>query len=215
MKTLLLLSLLFTGAVRATPVLNQNAAAEGSTVQIWPDHQDSDHFYFAPSRIVLSSDAAGPKFHLTRFQTGCSVMGIGCKRKGMINALLVASFQDEALRKAQDGILRLRPQARFSAIPMLDGEVRFTAVLAPFIVAEDCSPRTGQATDEIPCNLTINNRGLSKLVPFLADGKVLAFQFVYRIQGVNALANGYVEAQTRYGVAVELGGEALKGHQDL
>lgn len=212
----LLLALLISVPVLAAPVLNLNVAAEGSKIMIWPDHADPDQFYFAPSAIRLSRGQEGAKFHLTKYRTGCSIGGIGCRSKGMINSLLIADYLDDELHQAQQGVLRLRPRARFSTIPMFDGEVIFSGTTRAFIDRHDCSPRTGQPSDEIPCGLTLNKRGLRTIVPMLNEGKTLVFQFQYRLKGVSQLNTGaYEQATTIYGVAVGLGGEELKGHQDL
>lgn len=216
MKTLLLMLLTIASSAMAVPVLNQNMAAEGTNITIWPDHADPDHFFYAPSEVVMALKDGKAKFHLTRFRTGCGPLGIGCKSRAMINTLLVASFKDEELARAQEGIRRLRPAARFSSIPMLDGEVKFTNTLRPFVVQDDCSPRTGQASDEIPCSLILNKSGLQRIVPMLNDGKVLAFQFVYKLVGVNFIPDhGFQESITRFGVAVQFGGDSLVGHEDL
>ena len=215
MKKLILSMCLAASTAHAVPVLNQNMAADGTNIVIWPDHENPDHFYYAPSIVHLAKRASEVKFHLMKYRTGCTVVGIGCRTKAMINALLVADYHSD-LEKAQQGIRRLRPQARFSTIPMFDGKVKFPPTVKAFIDQHDCSPNSGQPVDEIPCSLTLNKRGIRNLVPFLAEGKVMAFQFTYRIEGVNSYpGTGFRVASTPYGVAVALGGEELRHHIDL
>ena len=213
MKLLCYLTFLMSAAAFAVPVLNQNMAADGSLTVIWPDHEDANHFYIAPSSIRLAGEANAPSFSLKRYQGDCRFGR--CRVKGMINSLLIPDYEGDDLKRAQAGILKLRPAARFSTIPMFDGRVQFTRTLKAFIDQSDCSPLTGLGSDEIPCSLTLNGKGLNTLVPFLADGKVLVFQFVYTIRGVNMTPMGLKESSTNYGVAVKFGGEMLKDHSEL
>lgn len=218
---LLLLTLLFCSHTWAVPVLNRNMAAEGTFVTIWPDHANPDQFYFAPNFMKISVDAKlVPKFHFTQYQTGrCGRFGGalgGCKSKALLSTLMVAGFELEQLTIAQNGIRKLRPQARFSAIPFLSSEVNFGETLISFIDGHECAPKAGQAADEIPCTITFNRRGISKLMPFLNKGRILPFKFIYKISGVIEDGEGKFEKTTlNYGLTVNLGGEMLVNHPEL
>lgn len=220
MKFFILLSLLST-QLWAVPVLNKNMAAEGTLVTIWPDHRDPDQFYFAPNFMQISLDLKkNAKFHLTEYYVGrCGRLGssIGaCKRKALLTTLFVAGFEENQLKTAELGIRKLRPQARFSAIPFLGSEVEFGETLGPFIDDHECAPKAGQAADEIPCSITLNNRGIEKLSAYLAQGKILPFKFLYKISGVIDDGSGHFSLTSLdYGLTVNLGGEMLINHPDL
>jgi hypothetical protein len=221
MKALILLLTLLAHAY-AAPVLNKNMAAEGTFVTIWPDHVNPDQFYFAPNFMKIASDGQNNvKFHFTQYRSGScdtrwSVRRGYCHHKAMITSLMVAGYESQQLAQAQAGILRLRPKARFSAIPFISSKVEFGTTLKEFIDEHDCSPRAGQAADEIPCNITLNKRGISNLMPFLNSGRVLPFKFIYQIAGVIEGANGvYRDEILDYGLTVNLGGDMLIKHAEL
>lgn len=220
MKLFIILTLLTINAF-AVPVLNKNMAAEGTFVTIWPDHQDPDHFYFAPNFMRIAIDHRNePKFHFTQYQTGrCGRIGgsLGrCHSKALLTTLMVSGFNEGQLNIAKDGIKKLRPKARFSAIPFLASKVEFGETLGPFIDDHECAPQAGQAADEIPCSITLNRRGMTKLVPFLNQGKVIPFKFIYKISGlIDNGMGGFEETMLDYGLTVNLGGEILINHPDL
>lgn len=221
MKLLILLLAIMSEAYSA-PVLNKNMAAEGTFVTIWPDHQNPDHFYFAPNFMKLATDGQNNvKFHFTQYRSGScdsrwDVRRGYCHHKAMITSLMVAGYESKQLQQAQAGILKLRPKARFSAIPFLSSKVEFGTTLEVFIDEHDCSPRAGQAADEIPCSLTLNKRGIQNLMPYLNSGSTLPFKFIYKIAGVIEGANGlYRDESLDYGLTVNLGGEVLIKHPEL
>lgn len=221
MKALILIFVFMTNAY-AAPVLNQNMAAEGTFVTIWPDHANPDHFYFAPNFMkIASDDKQNVKFHFTQYRTGrCDSrlsrrMGY-CHYKAIITSLMIAGYESEQLAQAQAGIKKLRPNARFSAIPFLSSKVEFGNTLDVFIDQHECSPRAGQAADEIPCTMTLNRQGIKNLMPFLNSGRVVPFKFIYKIAGVIERADGKFENQELdYGLTVNLGGELLIDHPEL
>jgi hypothetical protein len=222
MNLTFLLVLIFSFNTFAAPILNKNMAAEGTLVTIWPDHSDPNHFYFAPNfmKIALNnSDQA--KFHFTQYRTGNCSSGWSirrghCHHKALITSLFIAGHEFEQLSIAQAGILKLNPRARFSAISFISSQVDFGQAFGDFIDSHDCSPRAGQAADEIPCNITLNRRGVKSLMPFLNNGRILPFKFIYRIAGVVEGANGhFTDEVLDYGLTVNLGGDALKNHPDL
>lgn len=207
---------------RAVPVLNKNMAADGTFVTIWPDHIDPDQFYFAPNFMKIASEGQNSvNFHFTQYRTGScdsrwNIKRGYCHNKAMITSLMIAGYEAGQLAQAQAGIKTLRPNARFSAIPFLRSKVDFGTTLKEFIDHHDCSPRAGQAADEIPCSITLNKNGISKLMPFLNSGKILPFKFIYKISGVIEGANGqYKEESLDYGLTVKLGGEMLIKHPEL
>lgn len=206
---------------QAVPVLNRNMAADGTVVTIWPDHADPNHFYFAPNFMRISNDSNGkPKFNLTQYRMGnCGRIGrrLGkCHYKAMLTSLLIADYEAEQLREAQAGIRKIRPQARFSAIPFLASQVEFDSTLEEFIDDHQCSPKAGQAADEIPCTMTLNNQGIYNLMPYLNSGAVLPFKFIYQISGVVEGPDGKLTDQILdYGLTVNFGGDMLIKHPDL
>jgi hypothetical protein len=220
MKTLLLFLAIATNAY-AAPVLNNNMAAEGTFVTIWPDHADPDHFYFAPNFMkIASDDKKNPKFHLTQYRSGnCGRISqrLGkCQYKALLTSMMIAGYEHEQLLQAEAGIKKLRPKARFSAIPFMSSKVEFGNTMVEFIDQHECSPKTGQAADEIPCTLTLNRRGINYLMPFLNSGRILPFKFIYQITGVVQEANGqYKNESLDYGLTVNLGGDDLIKHPEL
>ena len=54
MKSFLLMLFLLTTHALAAPVLNNNVAADGTMVTIWPDHEDPNHYYFAPNLMKIA-----------------------------------------------------------------------------------------------------------------------------------------------------------------
>lgn len=218
MKALLILLLIITTA-QAAPVLNKNMAADGTFVTIWPDHADPTHFYFAPNFMKIARDKDETlKFHFTQYRSGnCGrILRNRCQYKAMITSLMIAGYEESQLLQAQAGIKRIVPQARFSPIPFLSSKVEFGDTLDEFIEQHDCSPRAGQAADEIPCSITLNQRGILNLMPFLNAGRILPFKFIYKIAGVIEGANGQFENQELdYGLTVNLGGSELVKHPEL
>ena len=222
MKALLLIGIFISAQVWSAPVLNMNMAAEGTFVTIWPDHVNPDHFYFAPNFMKIASDEGNnPKFHFTQYRSGsCSsrwdIRRGRCLHKALITSLMVAGYEEEQLLAAQAGIRKLRPNARFSAIPFLSSKVEFGGNFEEFIDQHECSPQAGQAADEIPCTITLNKRGVSNLMPFLNTGRIIPFKFIYRIAGVIEGADGkFTDESLNYGLTVNLGGEMLTKHPEL
>jgi hypothetical protein len=222
MKSFIIFALLLSSTAWAAPVLNKNMAAEGTFVTIWPDHANPDHFYFAPNFMKIATDNGNnPKFHFTQYRSGScdrrwDVRRGYCHSKALITSLMVAGYEEQQLAAAQAGIIKIRPKARFSAIPFLSSKVEFGSNLDEFIDQHECSPRAGQAADEIPCTITLNKRGITNLMPFLNSGRVLPFKFIYKISGVIEGANGqYTDEGLDYGLTVNLGGEILKKHPEL
>ena len=134
----------------------------------------------------------------------------------MLSTLLKARFLQEDLEAAQNEIRKTKPQARFAVVPMLNGKVEFSQSLIPFIDNHSCSPFTAQASDEIPCSLTLNFKGIRALKPLLLEGKVLPMKFNYEILGVHeSEGKKYVDAKLDLGLAVQIGGELTINHPDL
>ena len=222
MKAIIFFALLLSIPSFAAPVLNKNMAAEGTFVTIWPDHANPDQFYFAPNFMKIASDNGhNPKFHFTQYRSGScdsrwDIRRGYCHHKALITSLLVAGYESKQLADAQSGILKIRPKARFSAIPFISSRVEFGTTLVDFIDSNDCSPRAGQAADEIPCNITLNRRGITNLMPFLNSGRILPFKFIYQIAGVIEGADGQFKNESLdYGLTVNLGGEILINHPEL
>jgi hypothetical protein len=215
MKTILM-ALLFVQTAYALPILNKNAAGIGSNIIIWPDHADPNHFYFAPSTIALSESRGEKAFSFIEYKTGCNRFGRKCSSKAMLSSLLKACFLQEDLEAAQNEIRKTKPQARFAVVPMLNGKVEFSQSLIPFIDNHSCSPFTAQASDEIPCSLTLNDKGIRTLKPILLEGKVLPMKFNYEILGVHEIdGKKYLDAKLDLGLAVQIGGELTINHPDL
>ncbi len=215
MKTFLLLLLTLNSAF-ALPVLNQNAAGIGSKVIIWPDHADPNHFYFAPSSVGHAAELGAGSFSFIEYTNDCNRFGRNCQKKGLLNAILKAQFDDANLLAAQEQIRKLKPQARFAVVPMFNGRVEFNQSLTTFIAHHSCSPNTAQANDLIPCSLTLNSRGLRTIKPMLLEGDVLPLKFNYQISGVQEIeGKKYVDATIDLGLAVQLGGEVTLQHPDL
>lgn len=212
---LILFLLMISAPIWGAPVLNNNMAAEGTLITIWPDHEDANHFYFAPNSMKIAASENGkPKFHLTRYQDNCRFGR--CDKKAFVSALFETSYQLEQLKAAQAGILKLRPGARFSVIPFQGSRVEFGKTMSPFIVEHDCSPKAGQAADEVPCTMNFNPKGVNTLVDYLGQGKVLPFKFFYKLSGVIQEAEGKFRNEALdFGITVNFGGEILIGHEDL
>lgn len=220
MKLLIAIFILYSGLVQAAPVLSSNLAADGTLITIWPDHKDPDQFYFAPNMMTLSqNEDLTPKFHFMQFKKNCrrsKLLKWICDYKAMMTSVFVAGFDNEQLQKAQNGIRKIRPNARFSTIPFLDSQVEFDTALKDFVSSYDCTPIGGQIRDEVPCTIVLNQNGIEHIMPFLASGATLPIKFLYRISGVIEMADGkYMDQTGRYGLIVNLGGEILKGQQDL
>lgn len=216
MKIILLAFALCSQGAFALPVFNQNMAAEGTLVTIWPDHKDQDHFYFAPNLMKISVNQNNQaKFNLTKYLANCNILR-KCHEKALLNVFFVAGHRQEELLNAQAGILKRFPKARFSPIPFLASKVEFSKTMAPFIDQHDCAPMAGQTSDEVPCSMTLNNRGINHLLPRLNEGKVFPFKFYYKISGVLQSANGqYSDHSIDYSLVVNLGGDILINHDDL
>lgn len=222
MKILIFLMVLYSSNIFSAPILNKNMAADGTFVTIWPDHVNPDHFYFAPNFMKIPIDQRNqPKFHFTQYRSGnCdsrwSIRRGYCHHKALITSLLVAGYDAQQLAQAQSGILKIRPKARFSAIPFISSHVEFGTNLNEFIDQHECAPQAGQAADEIPCMITLNRKGVTNLMPFLNLGRVLPFKFIYKISGVIEGADGkYKDEILNYGLTVNLGGEMLNKHPEL
>jgi hypothetical protein len=211
----LLLALLFGTSAYAVPVLNENIAAEGALLTIWPDHKDPNHFYFAPNLMEISQDRnQNLKFHLTEFYDNCRLGR--CTKRAMLNTFFIAAYREHHLKIAQEGILKKFPKARFSPIPFLSSKVEFGRTLTPFVKDNDCAPKGGQAADEVPCSMVLNYKGINTLVPYLNEGKIVPFRFLYKIAGVLASGDGtFQDEMIDYSITVNLGGEKLINHQDL
>lgn len=215
MKYIFLLLASITSA-HAIPVLNQNAAGNATSVTIWPDHADPNQFYFAPSSIRISEQNGSPRFGFVEYRVHCNRFGRNCQSKALVTSILRADFEHQELADAQALIRKSRPQARFSVIPMFEGEVEFIETVAHFVDRHECVPRAASAADDIPCSLVLNRKGIEAMKPYLASGKVIPLQFTYKLMGVSLKPNNTFEEMTiRYGIAVNLGGDELINHPDL
>lgn len=203
--------------VSAVPVLNGNVATTGNLVMIWPDHADPNHFYYAPSSFNMALDRNGaPIFNMLDYEVGRCGPFRRCDRKSLLTTYFEAGYRESELGKAQEAILKINPKARFSQVPFISSRVDFGKALTPFIDYHNCSPIAGQPADLVPCTITLNEKGIKKLRLNLREGKMFAFNFIYKIYGVMEGVNPqFKDHVAEYSIAVNLGGELLVGHQDL
>jgi hypothetical protein len=216
MKTLLLAGLIFSSGLYAAPIVNKNIATKGSKVTIWPDHLDSNQFYYAPKSLKLAKDENG-KVMFNAFEykmPGCGLLK-QCRLMYM-NSFFEVDFAEKDLNDQIAAIMQSQPKAKFSPIAYMESVVIFSNLLKPFIADHNCASRGGQAMDLVPCGLILNKKGIEKIAMMLSEGLPVTFNFNYTISGVVEGENPRYRNEERiYSVGVNMGGEDLIHHPDL
>lgn len=217
MKLFFVLGLITSLNVFAVPVLNSNVSISGKTITIWPDHKNPNQFYFAPNRMELALDKDGkPQLSVIDYKVGACRWGRRCERKLLLTTYFEAAYRDSDLEDTKAKIMATNPKANFSPVPFISSQVQFGTTLYPFIDEHNCSPMGGQASDLVPCTIVLNAKGINRLIPTLAEGKMLAFNFSYKILGaIEGASKEFRDFEAEYSIAVNLGGEALIGMEEL
>jgi hypothetical protein len=213
MKTFLVLCLLNSFSSFAVPVINRNVSSTGSSVTIWPDHKDPHQFYYAPTRMNVALDKDGrPQLAVIDYNEGSCRWIRRCSRRMLLSTYFEAAYNELDLKAAKDKILSTNPKANFVPVPFVSSQVEFGTALSAFIDEHNCAPAGGQASDLVPCTIILNEKGILRLLPLLSQGKMLAFNFSYRIMGAVESASGqFRDYETEYSIAVNLGGQMFIG----
>lgn len=217
MKTLICLMFFTCFFAHGAPVLNRNSGTTGNSITIWPDHKDPNQFYYAPTRMNISVDDNNKaRLNVIDYTVGSCRWGRNCSRKILLSTYFESAYREEDLKNTKSKILSINPKANFVPVPFLSSQVVFGTTLLPFIDEHNCSPIGGQASDLVPCSIVLNHTGINRLLPRLANGGVLAFNFVYKIFGVvESATNSYRDFEAEYAIAVNLGGESMVGIPEL
>lgn len=217
MRFILLLTLFTSFSSFAVPVFNRNVSTSGNSITIWPDHKDPNQFYYAPTRMNIALDEVGKaQFNIIDYTTGRCRFGRNCERKLLMTTYFESVYKDDDIKTTKEKILLSNPKANFSPVPFISSQVVFGTALLPFIEEHNCAPMGGQAADLVPCTIVLNSKGIHKLLPSLAQGKRLAFNFTYKLFGVVENANStFKDYEVDYAIAVNLGGDVLVGLPEL
>jgi hypothetical protein len=213
---LIALGLFASFAASAVPVLNRNVSTTGSTITIWPDHKDPNQFYYAPTRMRVALKDGRPLITAVDYYEGSCRWGRRCERRMLLTTFFEAAYNESDLNDTQRKILTMNPNANFVPVPFISSQVQFGTTLASFIEEHNCSPVGGQTADLVPCTIVLNQQGVYRLLPALQQGKLLAFNFTYKLMGAVESASGqFKDFETEYSIAVNLGGEAFVGLEEL
>jgi hypothetical protein len=217
MKFLIIFCLFIALDSFAVPVLNRNVGENGSTITIWPDHKDPNQFYYAPTQMNIALDKDNkPQLSLIDYNVGRCRWGRSCQKKVLLTTFFESTYKQTDLDATRKTILASNPKAKLVPIPFVTSEVIFGSTLTPFIDGHNCSPIGGQAADLLPCTIVLNSNGIQRLLPALADGKILVFNFSYKIFGaIESAEKVFKDFEANYSIAVNLGGEGLAHLPDL
>jgi hypothetical protein len=205
----LLTALLSSGSAFALPVLNANTPG-AETVTVFPDHENPNLYYMAPTVFVVSKNEAGvPNFSYIEYLTHGY-------RRAFIQTTLRPDFTYADMEKAKQQILAFNPKAQFTALPFESASVAFSNSLKVLLVESDCQHPAGTVGDEQTCAFHLRNQGVKVLRPMLKRGLAITTQFVYQINGARKNADGsYSNQVNTYQVAGRIGGPDLAAHPEL
>lgn len=221
MKTLFIF--LFTiSTAFALPVLDENRASGGGLVTIWPDHQDKNRFYFAPNELLMSEDERGRlNFSYKEYQVGRCFLWVDrargyCHTKALVSTIFSPVYLKEEVEKSFQELKKKNPKASLLPISFQKSKLIFPSSLNSRLVDEhDCDPITGQMGDEVPCQMTLNFRGIRVLKDLLMEGRVIPLTYEYQIRGVVHSDEGFKEKVMNFGIATKLGDTRLMNHPDF
>lgn len=192
----------------AAPILNLSGPALNMTA--FPDNQDPNLYYLAPTEMILAHDDAGvPEFS---YMEEWNFWG----DKGVVQTTMVPAFNPDQLASAQKNILSVNPRAHFASLPFVNSSVIFDPILVPYVEANDCNHPAGVVGQEESCSFELTSQGAMVMRSSFKTGLTLTMQFQYSVEGVIQKPDKSYEAETHtYQVAGLLGGAELAKYPQL
>lgn len=144
---------------QALPVLNQNAAVDGSLATIWPDHKIKDLYYYAPSSVRGSSRELG---------------------EGNLSGMFMQKVSEDTLH-AMNALLKKNPRAWFEPVPMSHIQVVVPEIYADVLAGSQC--HSLQDAVFVACDIELNPETSHRVLPLLRNPGLI-MDFNYQIEGV-------------------------------
>ena len=205
----LVLLMTLTAPAYAAPVLNANAPG-ATTITAFPDNVDKNLYYVAPTVMTLAHDEHGvPLFSYMEEQHAFT-------RKAVVQTTMVPSYNKTEYDAAIAQIKAANPNAKFTALPFVDSQVKFGDVLSAFVEKDNCNHTAGLVGDEESCSFRLTSKGRHVMRSSFADHVTLTFQLQYSIDGViENPDHTYTAKRNTYEMAGRLGGEELAKYPQL
>jgi hypothetical protein len=204
-----LLTVLCAPGAQAVPVLNENAAVSQECT-IFPDHADPTLFYIAPNSLTICLDGRNiPLFLYQDLRTKNGTHGI-------VQTTFCARYNQPELEASKKALLARNPKARFTALPFVSSQIKFSTTLAPLVTKESCTHPAGMVGDVESCSFQLNSIGRRVFIRQVHERLAMAMQYEYTVAGFIRSPDGrYISRDTTFGVAALIGGEELKVHPEL
>ncbi len=195
MKMLILALILISPLAKALPVLNENAVTNGSLVTLWPDDEDKNLFYYAPSSFETLHDSEED------FITAYPSFKVFALHKAIYNPAL------------EEAVLALKlenPDAVVKPVQLTLGRVSESSVLSEIITKQFCTVPSDHGNGA--CMFTVKKEQFRRFEAFIATG--VAFQIEYKIVGVVRADGEDTLTTATYGIPLWIKG-VLKDFTDF
>lgn len=149
----------YSSLVHAMPVLNKNAAVDGSLVTIWPDHKIKDLYYYAPSSLRGSYREVS---------------------EGNLSGMLMQNVSEDTLQ-SMNALLKTNPQAWFEPVPMKNVQVSVPEIYANVLTESKC--RSLQDALLVACDIQLDPETSHRVLPLLRNPGLI-IEFRYQVEGV-------------------------------
>lgn len=189
MKMLILALVLLSPLARALPVLNENAVTNGSLITLWPDHEDKNVFYYAPSwyETLRSEDE---RSYISAYP-GFKIFAV---HKAMYNPALEQAVSD---LKAEN------PAAIVKPVTFKSGHIKESSALSEFISQQKCTvlPNHGNGA----CLLVIHESSF-RLIESIIANMGITLQVEYEVEGVIRSDNDMIKSTATFGIPLLIKG---------
>lgn len=187
---LLMMSSLFCVSTFALPVVNENISPPGfHSMVVWRDHQDSSKLYVLPRGFRRESG----------YQWGFVL------NKNVMNISFGQDFDMDNIYRLKDYYQKKAQYPSLGEVSFEDFNLNLGTMMDDFVSEKSCwnFVETMLARLEfdkgglyVHCKFDFNETGMKDLIPFLEQGKFLAFNVSAKIQGMKQLADGSYEPVT-------------------
>ncbi|MES2527012.1 MAG: hypothetical protein V4598_07980 [Bdellovibrionota bacterium] len=188
MKMLILALILISPLAMALPVLNENAVTNGSLVTLWPDHEDKNVFYYAPSMYETLAFEDGPS--VTAFSES-EILGVH------------KAIYSTDLDKAVTHLLSQNPDAIVKPVRLDSPRIVESRALSEFIEDQFCTiiPDHGNGG----CILYVREGKFQRLKTIIENTGIM-LSVEYKVEGVLRLVSGTIEHTGTYGIPLLIKG---------
>jgi len=187
---ILVMSFFFCIPTYALPVVNQNIAPPGfHNLVVWRDHLSAEHFYILPKGFRREE----------YFQWGFSL------NKNVMLISFEQEFDMDNIYRLKDYYFKNTKYPSYAEVKFEDFNLNLGSMMDDFVTKKSCWNFVDTMIAHLEfdsdnlyvhCRFDLNETGMNDLVPYLKNGKFLAFNVSAKINGMKQLADGSFEPVT-------------------